>query len=145
MPAIVVFRAVIFEMRPKVFCAIITTLMLKKPVDKSFGKRLTLLRKERGMTMKELAAKVGTSLRAIHYYEKQSKYPPVPLLPKFSKELNVSIEELIGFKSIKSKPDPDDVALLKKLKKVKSLPQRDRDALFHHLNALVAKNRSKKS
>ena len=122
-----------------------TTLMPKKPVDKSFGKRLTLLRKERGMTMKELAAKVGTSLRAIHYYEKQSKYPPVPLLPKFSKELNVSIEELIGFKSIKSKPDPEDVALLKKLKKVKSLPQRDRDALFHYINALAAKNRSRKS
>ena len=119
--------------------------MPKKPVDKSFGKRLTLLRKERGMTMKELAAKVGTSLRAIHYYEKQSKYPPVPLLPKFSKELNVSIEELIGFKSIKSKPDPEDVALLKKLKKVKSLPQRDRDALFHYINALASKNRSRKS
>ena len=119
--------------------------MAKKPADRAFGKRLTKLRKERGLTMKELAGNVGTSLRAIHYYEKQSKQPPTHLLPKLSNELGVSIEELLGLKPVKSKPNAKDTALLKKLKKVKELPKRDQDALFHHLNALLAKNRKRKS
>lgn len=124
-------------------CAIINPHMNLKHKDKSFGKRLTSLRKERGLTMKELAAKLDVSLRSLFYYEKKSNQPPAHLLTAICRELDISADELLGLKPLKKKSAPEETELLKKLKKIKSLPPTDQRALFHYLNALVAKNRKR--
>ena len=43
---------------------------------KNFGKRLAMLRKERGLTYQQLADKIEVSRRVIAYYEVESDNPP---------------------------------------------------------------------
>lgn len=119
--------------------------MPKKPVDKSFGKRLTLLRKEKGLTMEELARKLGVSTRSVFYYEKQSKQPPSHLLAKMSKELGVSLEELLGIKPVKTAFDPKEAAFWRNMRKAQALAPKERRILIEFLNALLAKGRKGKS
>jgi len=113
--------------------------MSKQTLDKSFGKRLSLLRKENGLTMKELAKRIGTSLRAIHYYEKESKFPPVELLPLLAKEFNVTLEELLGVKATKVTIDPKHAALWRNLKKAERLPKKEQRLLVDLIKSLVSK------
>jgi DNA-binding XRE family transcriptional regulator len=50
-----------------------------------FGKRLSALRKQAGYTQTELAQELGVSQRMISYYEGDTDYPPVGLLPNLAK------------------------------------------------------------
>lgn len=115
--------------------------MPKKPVDPSFGKRLTQFRKERGLTMGELAKKLGVSTRSVFYYEKQAKQPPVHLITKMSEALNVSAEELLGIKQTKTNLDPKDAALWKHFQRAKTLPRKDRQIIIQFMKAVIDKNR----
>lgn len=54
------------------------------------------IRLERGMTQKELADAVGMSSQAIHYYETGAREPDLDTLRKLSKELDCTLDELIG-------------------------------------------------
>lgn len=110
---------------------------------KNFNKRLAALRKARGLTQEELGKKVGVSKRVITYYETKSKYPPTHLIAPLSKALGVTTDDLLGLKGIKVDLDPEHAALWRRLKKVESLSVRDKKALFHYLNLLLKKSRSK--
>lgn len=65
-------------------------------VDKmTFGEKLRLLRKRNGYTQEELAASVGTTIRAIRYYEADERFPQTKvLLEKFAELFNVSADIL---------------------------------------------------
>lgn len=119
--------------------------MSKKPADKSFGKRLGQLRKQRGFTLRELAKKVGTSTRSIFSYEKQSRYPPSYLIPKMSEALSVSVEELLGMKPTKTRAtlDPKDAVLWRTFQRAKALPKKDQQAIVQYTNVLLVKYRNK--
>ena len=67
---------------------------VKKASD--FGKKLKAIRKSKGMTMQQLADKIGTSQPAISYFESGSNYPQMCVLEKIAKTLGVKIEDLIG-------------------------------------------------
>ncbi|MFH1846881.1 MAG: helix-turn-helix transcriptional regulator [Candidatus Omnitrophota bacterium] len=112
-------------------------------LSSNFGTRLASLRKQRGLTLAKLGALVGVSFRVISYYERESKYPPARLLAPLAKSLNVSIDELLGIKSIKEDFDPQHAALWRRLKKIQDLPKADQKALFHYLTALLEKNKKK--
>lgn len=114
--------------------------MGKKATRSTFGERLSSLRKQRGLTLEKLGKMVGVSFRVISYYERESKYPPTYLLGPLSKALNISIDELLGIKSLKQDLNPEHAALWRRLKKVQDLPKADQKALFHYLNALLQKN-----
>ena len=118
--------------------------MPKKPVDKSFGKHLTLLRKQRGLTMKELAKRLGVTLRTVYYYERMSTLPPSHLIYKLAKELNVSADEILGIKTTKITIDPRDAALWRNFQRTKTLPKHDQQTMVRLLNALLAKNQKRK-
>ena len=117
-------------------------MMIKKPTDKTFGKRLAMLRKQSGLTTQQLASRIGASLRSVHYYEKQSKFPPAHLLPKLANELNVTIEEMLGVKPTKTTFDPKQASLWRNLKKAQHLSKKDQRILIDLINSLVAKTRN---
>tara|TARA_Y100000589_G_scaffold309376_1_gene326797 strand:- start:71 stop:412 length:342 start_codon:yes stop_codon:yes gene_type:complete len=64
--------------------------------ENSFGKRLALLRKQRGFTQTQLAVKIGVTRRTIAYYEKESPNLPGNLLLELAKALETSLEELLS-------------------------------------------------
>lgn len=88
--------------------------------NREFGKRLAQIRKAKGFSQYTLAEALGVSNRMVAYYEAQTNFPPAHLLPKLSKILEVSTDELLGIKSTKGLPL--NGKLYKKLKQAEKLP-----------------------
>lgn len=61
---------------------------------KEFGAFLALLRKEKGMTQKELAERLYVSDKAVSKWETGVSIPDVSLLLPLSEELDVTVAEL---------------------------------------------------
>jgi len=63
-----------------------------------FGKRLKELRKERGLSMKQLALKVGIGDASISRWENEQSIVNADQLIVFAKFFNVSIDYLVGLR-----------------------------------------------
>jgi len=70
----------------------------------TIGERIRALRKERGMTQKQVAEKCGMADSAIRKYESGSQTPKVETLQRIADALNVPLFSLLG--SV-SRTDPD--------------------------------------
>lgn len=67
--------------------------------DKTMGEIISTLRKEKGMTQKELAAKLNITDKAVSKWERDVACPDVNTLPKLAEILGVSLDELMNTKS----------------------------------------------
>jgi transcriptional regulator with XRE-family HTH domain len=103
-----------------------------------FGRRLTQIRRSRGMTQAELAQAVGVSERVIVYYEQDGAQPPGAMLADLAKKLRVTADELLGLKPVKNKTSPKTARLLKRLQRIELLPPADQRAVLKYLDALLA-------
>lgn len=66
----------------------------------TMGKRIALLRKEKGMTQEQLAEKLGVSSQAVSKWENDISCPDIALLPLLASTLGISVDELLGTKPI---------------------------------------------
>ena len=64
-------------------------------MDMTIGKRIALLRKEKGLTQEELAGHMGVSPQAVSKWENDQTCPDISALPKLAKLLGVSVDELL--------------------------------------------------
>ena len=62
---------------------------------KSFGDNLKRIRKERNLTLEEMANLTGTIKQVLSHYERYERIPSVVMAIKIAKGLNVPITELI--------------------------------------------------
>ena len=60
------------------------------------AERLSLLRKERDMTQKEVSQELGISLNSYQRYETDEREPTAPILVQMAKFYNVSLDYLVG-------------------------------------------------
>src|SRR3990172_1773146 len=111
------------------------TLRFEVPPQKreptNFGERLIRLRKARGLTQVQLADAMGSTQRAISYYENHASYPPAPALVALAKALRVTTDEILGLKPPKPDPrekDPELRRMWKRFQQVTELPERDQRA-----------------
>ena len=111
---------------------------------KNFNTTLVAIRKERGLTQRQLAKITGISYRMIAHYETQAKSFPHHIIPILTKALRVSADELLGVKHLKQQLDPEHAKLWRRLKKAEHLSLKDRKALFDFLDALLVRSKSKK-
>ena len=63
------------------------------------GSMLKSIRLQRGLTQKELAARVNKSVSAISSYETNAQLPPLDVLVSIAQTLHVSIDSLVGLGS----------------------------------------------
>ena len=106
-----------------------------------FGQILMRLRRKQGMTQKELAEKMGASIRMISYFEREMSNPEMETIEKLSRALNVPKEKII-------KPDKQSElhspianrTLEKRLRVVEGLPEEDQKYVFKTIDMLVEKN-----
>ena len=68
-------------------------------MDMTIGKRITLLRKEKGLTQVELATHMGVSPQAVSKWENDQTCPDISALPKLARLLGVSVDELLEGKA----------------------------------------------
>lgn len=62
------------------------------------AERLSLLRKERDLTQKEVGRELGISLNSYQRYETSEREPTAPLLVRMARFYNVSLDYLVGLK-----------------------------------------------
>jgi transcriptional regulator with XRE-family HTH domain len=103
-----------------------------------FGPQLAQIRKARGLTQTELGQKLGVSQRVVAYYEQADGQPPGPLLLDLAQALQVSTDELLGRRPLKTPPpSPKTARLLKRLQQVEALPRADQQAVLKFVDALM--------
>ena len=64
------------------------------------GKKICSLRKEHNMTQVELADQLGISYQAVSNWERSNSMPDIGKLPELADIFNISIDALIGEKSV---------------------------------------------
>jgi transcriptional regulator with XRE-family HTH domain len=120
---------------------ILTAIMARsKKLHAHFGERLARLRKAKGLTQRQLAAKLGASQRVITYYENESAYPPAHLLPKLAAVFGVGVEELLDAAEpvVEVSPLPDR-RLRKRMQLLGKLRPQDQRMVFRMIDTLAAK------
>ncbi|WMJ22815.1 helix-turn-helix transcriptional regulator [Paludicola sp. MB14-C6] len=61
----------------------------------SLGKKISELRKQRGITQDQLAEEMGVSSQAVSKWENDISCPDIMMLPQLAEYFNVSIDELL--------------------------------------------------
>ena len=64
-------------------------------MDMTIGKRIALLRKEKGLTQEELATHMGVSPHEVSKWENDQTCPDISALPKLARLLGVTVDELL--------------------------------------------------
>ena len=68
--------------------------------NKSMGDIICALRKEKGMTQKDLADMLNITDQAVSKWERNLAFPDTATIPKIAEIFGVSVEELMNAKSI---------------------------------------------
>ena len=61
-----------------------------------FANNLKVLRKAKGLKLKDIADKLGVSTTLIHYWENDERYPVLDDVRVVAEMLNISIADLVG-------------------------------------------------
>ena len=68
--------------------------------NRSMGEIISTLRKEKGMTQKQLADLLNITDKAVSKWERDIAWPDTQTIPKLAEILGVSVEELMNAKSV---------------------------------------------
>ena len=68
-------------------------------MDMTIGKRIALLRKEKGLPQEELATHMGVSPQAVSKWENDQTCPDISALPRLARLLGGSVDELLEGKA----------------------------------------------
>ena len=108
-----------------------------------FGKRLALLRKEKGYSQEKLAAMLGTTRPNIAYYERSAKNPTLDFIQRCADALGVTVADLIGDSEAATaaarKRGPKS-ALERSYEQLSNLPRSKQQEILKVVDALVAQN-----
>jgi len=104
------------------------------------GARLAALRKERGITQKEFAERLGVSQPMVSDYERGELRLHGELILQITQILDVSADELLGRTQDAKVTDPGkNRRLLRRLRELDQLPKRDQDAVMRTIDAFLSK------
>ena len=102
------------------------------------AKRLIVLRKERGLTQKDVASHFGLERSTYGKYENSSIQPPPDMVVKLANYFNVSTDYLLGKSDVPNAADPPDFSeYLKQLNPLtgKKMTSREKKQLSEVLNS----------
>ena len=109
----------------------------EKAKDAALGKRITKLRKERGLTQVELSEKLVTTQVIVSNYESGKLRPHPDMIVRLAKALAVSTDELLGVKPRDVEGGVVSRRVLRRLQAIDGLPKRDKDALLRTIDAFL--------
>lgn len=105
--------------------------------DETLGKRLTRLRKERGLTQIDLAKKIGITQVLVSDYERERLRPHYEMIIRLAMALKVTTDELLGVKPSKAGVDRPNLKLIQRLKKIEALPAAQQKALLKTIDTFL--------
>jgi transcriptional regulator with XRE-family HTH domain len=113
-----------------------------KPVDmgdESLGQRLARLRRERGLTQKQIAERTGLIQELVSNYETDKLRLNADMILRFAEVFEVSADELLrGSKSsITAKKQPS-IKLVRRMEQIEALPLYEQRALLTTIDKFLA-------
>ena len=106
----------------------------------SIGSRIAQLRKERGLTQKELAERLAVTQPVVSDYENDVIRIPADVVVEIAKILAASTDELLGMKrEARSTAGVKNRRLSRRLQAIDALPKRDQEALLRTIDAFISK------
>ena len=114
--------------------------MKDESTRKAFGLRLKQLRKDKGLTQKELAALIEIGPSQFNKYELGIFEPPIEKMIRLAEHLNVSLDYLILGEAQKQL-EFKNRELLNKLSDIEKLSQDDQQALLRMIDALIVQQK----
>ena len=106
----------------------------------TFARRLIQFRQVAGLSQYALAHEMGVTQRIVSHYERAKGNPPLYLLPRFAKALDVSVDQLLGLQKATAGPRRDN-RLRRRIVEVEKLPPRIRKKIIDLLDAFLGKSR----
>lgn len=105
-----------------------------------FGARLLAARRSRGMTQTQLADTIGSTQKAISYYEATGGNPSAEVITKLTKALSCTADDLLGLSEPTEQPTPattDERRLWRRFRQLLTLPEKDRRAVLRMLDTMT--------
>jgi transcriptional regulator with XRE-family HTH domain len=107
----------------------------------SIGSHIAQLRKDRGLTQKELAERLAVTQPVVSDYENDVIRIPADVVVAIAKILTVSTDELLGLKpEARSAGGVKNRRLSRRLQAIDALPKRDQEALLRTIDAFISKS-----
>jgi transcriptional regulator with XRE-family HTH domain len=106
----------------------------------ALGHRLAQLRKDRGLTQVELAARLGLTQSFVSQCERGELRLHGELIVELAKLFDVSADEILGLKAPKRSGSARNRRLLRRIQQIDALPKRDQQALLRTIDAFLAKS-----
>ncbi len=103
----------------------------------SLGKRIARLRKEKGKTQVELAKIMGLTQGLISDYELDKLRPYHEMIVRFAIALDVSADELLGFRQSKKNTDKPNLKLTRRMKEIENLPPSQQKVLLKTIDTFL--------
>ena len=115
--------------------------MGKAVMQETIGNRIARLRKDKGMTQKELAEALGVSQPAVSDYENDAIGLESTRIVQLAQILGVSADEILGLeKAIKAtSAGMGNRRLYRQLQSIDKLPKRDQEALLRTIDTFLSK------
>jgi len=104
----------------------------------AFGARLAALRQERGWTQAQLAEKLGVSVKAVTYYEREVSSPTTRTLARVAQALGIDAAALLDAPTTKraAKPGPPS-EWDKRVAAIRQLPRSKQQKIAEVVEALL--------
>jgi transcriptional regulator with XRE-family HTH domain len=109
------------------------------PEHHAFGNRLKEIRKRRGLSQVELAARLGLHQSLISQYERGYLRLHGALLVRLAQALDTTPDEILGGAATTTKETPLDRRFLRRLKRVEKLSPHQQKILLGTIDAFIAK------
>jgi transcriptional regulator with XRE-family HTH domain len=101
------------------------------------GERIARLRKEKGLTQKQLAEKMGLIQSLISSYERSRLRLNAEMVARFAKALSVSCDEIIGLKKNEATYTSISLRFIKRINKIEALPKSKQKWILKMIDALI--------
>lgn len=80
----------------------------------TMGKRIASLRKKKGLTQDQLAQRLGVTPQAVSKWENDLSCPDISILPELARELDISVDVLLGRKAQEEKKEAKQYIVISK-------------------------------
>ncbi len=111
--------------------------------DNNIGKRIANIRKQQGLSQKELADKIGIKRTLVTDYEIGRLHLNDEMIIRFALAMNVSSDKILGLDG--SNLGKQNLTITKRLKELEELPPADQKKILEHIKDLRAMNELKEN
>lgn len=104
------------------------------------NKRVARIRKEKGLTQKELAEKIGIASTLISDYERGKLRLYDELIIKMAEVFQISTDQVLGYNIPTEEEKPPSRRIMKRLRDIENLPDPKKKAILKTLDDLIKAN-----